>query len=397
MSRSFNRKDIFIFMLAAAILVLAVLRFDRVWGFFGQLIGVLSPVILGLVLAFIVNLLMVKIEVRLWPNSEKKWPRRLRRPFAILFSLLIVLAVIALLLILVIPQLIDAGQTIVSAVPKWFEAAVDYLEGLTAQDPELVRQLEDRIVGQGEVLWKSIQNNAGSFGAGLLSTSIGVFNSLFDIVMGIIIAIYILADKENLGRQFSRLTDAYLPKKVGRKLRTTTEVAEDTFSSYVIGQSIDALVLGILCFIGMSLLRMPYAAMISTVVGFTNIVPIIGPYVGAVIGAFVLLTDEISTVIAFLVFVVIIQQIDGNFIMPRIVGGSVGLPALWVLVSIIVMGGLFGFLGVLIAVPVASTIYKLIGMHIRSRLDNQKKQAGPEMNVEADKILEERQSKKSLV
>lgn len=392
MPQSFLKRDIVTVMIIAALLILAIINVDYLWALVGQIISVLSPVLIGLAFAFLINLLMVKFEKVLWPESTNKWARRLRRPLAILLSLLLITLIIAFLLILVVPQLIDAGQTLVEVVPVWFNKAVDYLQQLSQEDPEFVRNLEAQVTSQGAALWERVQNNAASLGAGILNTGIGIFNGLFNVVIGLIIAVYILADKENLGRQVNRLVLAYFPEKVGRRFRTLTEVAEDVFSNYVIGQSIDAFILGVMCFIGMSLLGLPYAAMIATVVGFTNIVPIVGPYVGAMVGAFVLLTDGLPTVLIFIIFVVVIQQIDGNLIMPRVVGGSVGLPALWVLIAIIVMGGLFGFLGVLVAVPVASTIYRLMGLHIQSQLDQKKETLGPEMNFEADRILEERAS-----
>lgn len=392
MPRSLAKKDILPLMAVASLFILAIIYIDRLWVFLGTLLGVISPLIIGLALAFLLNLLMVKFEARLWPHATKKWARRSRRPVAILLALVLIVAIIAFILVLVVPQLVEAGKTLVSSVPLWFDSLIDNLEKLSKEDPEMVRKLEEEITTRGKALWQQMEGKAASFGAGVLSTSIGIFSGIFNAVIGLIIAVYILADKENMGRQFNRLVRAYLPEKSGRRMETLAEVAEETFSAYVIGQSLDALILGILCFIGMHLLGLPYAAMISTVIGVTNIVPIVGPYVGSVVGAFVLLAEGLPAVLLFIVFVIVIQQIDGNIIMPRVVGGSVGLPALWVLVSIIVMGGLFGFLGVLVAVPVASTIYKLVGIHIQSRLDQKKEMVGPEMNLAADDILEDRES-----
>lgn len=389
MKERFTKRDLLIYMLIAAALILVVINFYASVVIVRKVFAVFTPVLIGAILAFILNVVMEKYEKIYFPNSGHPYVLKSRRLVSILLSLLTIFGIIIGLLVLIVPQVIKAGRTIVQAFPIWYDKAMSSLEKFVAENPDVLSGWDSKITEQGQNLWNNVLQNGGQWAAGALNAGMGFFSMSVNMVLGLVIAVYILADKENLQRQFSRLMDAYLPEKINRNARLLISVGDETFSKYIVGQSIEACILGILCFIGMVIFRFPYAGMIATVIGVTNIVPIVGPYIGAVLGVFMVLTVDPAKAVFFLIFVVILQQIEGNLIMPRVVGGSIGLPALWVLVSILVVGGLFGVVGVLFAVPVASTLYKLLRLSIQTRLEEQKQMIGPPPDEVAESLSDE--------
>lgn len=382
MSVKWVRRNVVGTLILAAFLILFILRFDQVGSFLGALYSVLLPVLFGGIFAFILNLPMVKIEKMYFPKRSDAWVLKTRRPVAIFASLAIIILFMAVLLILIIPQLSQAVRTVVQVFPYWADQTWLWLKAFAEQEPEQMNRIQEQIASQGESIWRNFLNQSGNWASGVLSASAGILAFFVNTALGLVIAVYILADKEHLKIQWDKLCAAYLPDKAERAVQMVLSIANETFSKYIVGQSLDALILGILCFIGMHLFGFPYAAMIASVVGVTNIVPIVGPYVGAFIGAFVILTEDPMKAVLFVVFVIVLQQIDGNLIMPRVVGNSVGLPALWVLVAILVVGGLFGVVGVLFAVPLASTFYKLLRLSVNERLAVESKISGPEPDIE---------------
>lgn len=389
MKERMTKRELIFYMMIAAVLVVVVINFYASIVIVRKVFAVMTPVLMGAIFAFILNVIMEKYEKVYFSNSDHPWVKRSRRMVSILLSLLTIFGIIVGLLVVIIPQMIKAIRTIVHAFPAWYDKAMDFAERIINENPDLLSGWSGEITKQGENLWNTILENGGQWAAGALSAGAGFFGLTMNIILGLVIAIYILADKENLQRQFSRLMDAYLPEKVNRNARLLFSVGDDTFSKYLVGQSIEACILGVLCFIGMVIFRFPYAGMIAPVVGVTNIVPIVGPYIGAVLGVFMVLTVDPMKAVFFLVFIIVLQQIEGNLIMPRVVGGSIGLPALWVLVSILVFGGLFGVVGVLFAVPIASTMYKLLRMSIQTRLVEHNHLIGPPAEDVAEILSEE--------
>lgn len=205
-----------------------------------------------------------------------------------------------------------------------------------------------------------------------------VFSSIVTVVLSIIFAIYLLVDKEKIGRQFDRVMRRYMSTKFYERTKYVLSVLDESFSSFISGQCLDAILVGILCTIGMLILRLPYATMIGAIVAFTALIPVAGSYIGAIMGAFMILTVSPIKSLIFLIFIIVLQQADGNIVYPKIVGSSIGLPGIWVLAAVTVGGGLMGVLGMLIAVPIAATLYKILRADVNGKLHENIKSAQKE-------------------
>ena len=207
---------------------------------------------------------------------------------------------------------------------------------------------------------KVVGAGLGSAAGAVFATVSSVVSSLVNIFLAIIFAVYLLLSRDSLQQQGRRLLACYLPQKVNRKVLHWLQVFNDCFHRYIVGQCLEAVILGALCILGMTIFRFPYAMMIGTLIGFTALIPIAGAYIGAGVGAVMILTQSPLKALLFLLFVVVLQQLEGNLIYPKVVGSSIGLPALWVLAAVTVGGGLMGIMGMLLGVPVAAALYRLL-------------------------------------
>ncbi|MEY8382556.1 AI-2E family transporter [Christensenellaceae bacterium 44-20] len=363
---------------------LCITYLHEIGAFIGTLLGVLSPLITGCIIAFVLNLLMKRLESWYFPHSQNQFVIKSRRPVCIFLSMLTWALILALICTLVIPELVSSFALIGKEIPptlEWlYHFVSDNLDGI----PSLQQMLLNLNLNWSVLVQKLISYI--SLGVGdVINTALavitGVFGLLTNLLIGIIFALYLLLDKERLLRQFSRLFEAHLkPKKYQQFLRLM-RTANESFSSFIVGQFTEAIILGLLCTAGMFLLRLPYAAMTGAVVGATALIPIVGAYIGAGIGAFMILTVDPMKALFFLIFLIILQQIEGNFIYPKVVGTSVGLPGIWVLAAVIVGGGLFGIFGMVLGVPLAATIYKVLKNRVSRKLDRPAKQgAAPPEN-----------------
>ena len=339
----------------------------------------ISPLITGCITAFVLNLLMKRLESWYFPHSQNQFVIKSRRPVCIFLSMLTWALILALICTLVIPELVSSFALIGKEIPptlEWlYHFVSDNLDGIPSLQQLLLNlNLNWSVLVQKLISYISL--GVGDVINTALAVITGVFGLLTNLLIGIIFALYLLLDKERLLRQFSRLFEAHLkPKKYQQFLRLM-RTANESFSSFIVGQFTEAIILGLLCTAGMFLLRLPYAAMTGAVVGATALIPIVGAYIGAGIGAFMILTVDPMKALFFLIFLVILQQIEGNFIYPKVVGTSVGLPGIWVLAAVIVGGGLFGILGMVLGVPLAATIYKVLKNRVSRKLDCPAKQEG---------------------
>ncbi|MDD6279487.1 MAG: AI-2E family transporter [Ruminococcus sp.] len=320
------------------------------------------PLLLGCMIAFIFNIFLGFCENHYFPKRKKGFIAYSRRPICLIISIAFVIAMFALLLNLVIPELVNAFKIISMAIPdvavKVKDIALDYM----GDYPEI----QDKIMAI-DINWNSVTEKAIGFisvGAGGLISSIAGFISAFTlsvtrIVIAVIFAVYLLLRKDKLKCDIKRIKNAYLKEKTNTILTHIFHTANETFRSFFVGQFLEAIILGLLCMAGMYCFKIPYAAMTGAVIGVTAIIPIVGAYLGAGIGAFIICTDSPIKALEFLIILVIIQQFEGNVIYPKVVGSSVGLPGIWVLAAVTVGGSLCGIMGMLLGVPVAATIYKL--------------------------------------
>lgn len=343
----------------------ALNNFQIILDIFNSILAVIMPFLLGIMIAFILNVLMIRIEKILSRFILDKKYTSFKRVISIIVSLLIVIGVIGIIITLIIPELTNAIKVIVKSFPETFEQLQVWIN----QNGNSFPQLETWI---NSVDLNSIASElSGLFKIGLtgmLGSTVDVvsmfFTSILNLVVGIVFALYILMSKETLKRQSHKLIDAYIPKRISVKLLEVGTLARTTFSNFVIGQTVEAFILGTLCAVGMAVLNLPYAPMVGSLVGITAFVPIVGAFIGGGIGAFMILTVDPMQALIFIIFLVVLQQLEGDLIYPRVVGSSVGLPSIWVLFAVTVGGGLWGITGMLFSVPVLSVVYALIKGHV---------------------------------
>ncbi len=354
-----NEKKVIKIVIIIGIMLLIVNKIDSIVMFLNKLVGVFSSVFLGLFIAYFLNIIVRFIETKLFPKPNTKRKKTIYRGLSIFLSFIALFILIVVLTRLVIPELINAISTFTKVIPKAIEQLSDFSSKYSEQIPTIEKYFKSR-----PDLSTTITNNIDAIIKYLTTNSVGVIGSVFGtlttIVMGIIISIYILADKEGLKHKFARLIHRYFGKKAENKIYYVTSIANELLRAYLIGQSLEAVILGVLCTAGLYIFGFPYAIMIGVVTGFSGLIPVLGAYIGGIIGFFMVLSKSPTQAVLFLVFLLILQQIEGNVIYPKVVGDSVGLPGIWVVISIIVAGGFFGLIGIFFSVPIAATVYRII-------------------------------------
>ncbi len=335
------------------------------WTHIGNLItGIFSagiPLFIGLIIAYILNIIMCFFERHILTRAKKPWLRKLRRPLCIILAVLSLVAVIALVIGLVVPQFISCIRVIIGLLPDAINKGIALIEEHRLLSEDVLSALKS-------IDWKSRIEQLMSFVSTgvsgvvtlVINTVTGLISGLVTFFISFIFALYLLASKEKLKMQTRRLFHAILPERICKFLHYVIHNINITFRKYLIGQCTEAVILGLLCGIGMAILQLPYAAMISALIAFTALIPIAGAYIGAGVGAFMILTVSPVKALIFLVFIVVLQQLEGNLIYPRVVGSSMGLPGIWVLAAITIGGGIAGIAGMFLGVPLVAAIYRMV-------------------------------------
>ncbi|MBO5944160.1 MAG: AI-2E family transporter [Clostridia bacterium] len=375
----FSKKNIKIILgiITFAIGLFAVSQnLTSVLGFLAGVVKIFAPVITGFCLAFILNILMNFFENKVFKGlgkSKKRVLNSLLRPFSLVSTIITMFGFIVLLMFIIIPQLEDSIMLLVEKVPVYYADFVSWIDSLVERfslevstemlhNPQI--KIED-IVAMAEKIFTF--ESTGD----ILNTTMGVTSTVvsgfINLVLGFVIAVYILAEKEKIGEFVNRILNAVLPEKPYKHLCDVCSVASNSFANFITGQFTDALILAILTFIGMLIFGFPNAAVVSVIIGISALIPVVGPIVGEIIGCLLIFMESPLKALLFLVFVLILQAIDNNFIYPKIVGKSVGLPGILVLVAVILGGNIGGMLGVLLGVPIASAIYALVVDWLKNR------------------------------
>lgn len=374
----------------AVLSCLGVKYSDQLFAMIPLLLGAIKPLLIGFIIAYVLDILMKKLEKIYFPKNQSNLVVKTRRPVCVFGSIFLVFFFIVFLFVLVIPALRDAVLVLTKDIPKAFAQFQKWMVAI-AGDAGWVELGE--FMASLEINWKDIYDKVGAF----LSTGIGnLFSSAFSVanvfvsfiftgVVSLIFAIYMLFQKETLRGQLMKVASVYLPKRWNKKLNSFLRLAHVTFTDFISGQLIEACILGGLCILGMTILRLPYAVMTGVIVGTSALIPVMGAYIGAFIGAFVIVTVSPLKALIFLVFLVILQQLEGNLIYPRVVGGSIGLPGIWVLAAVTVGGGLFGVPGMLLGVPMTATVYKWIRNDVNERLEEHREVHIPKLFEETEK------------
>lgn len=365
-----NKKGLFFLLSLLAVLILFLKYSDSVLSLLLLLKNILTPLILGCALAYILNIIVYKIESI--PVFQRKGTvfSKIKRPFSVLCSIGIVLALLALIIQIVIPQLLDAVSVLAKGIPDAISQILSWLSASGKDWPQFEKYLNSLNVNWPQLLQKAASHLSSGL-TSLFTSTVVILSSISSLIMNLVVAfifsIYILSGKERLFHQFQTVAKTYLKPVYYSRLSLVLSTAHDTFTRFIIGQCTEAVIIGLLCAGGMFLLRFPYSSMVGTLVGATALIPVVGAYLGAFIGAFMIFTVSPLQAVGFLIFITILQQLEGNLIYPRVVGSSVGLPGIWVLAAVTIGGGLWGILGMLVAVPVTATLYKLLQKDIQKR------------------------------
>ncbi len=360
-------------MVLAAALILGIIYSDQVFAGLGFAFQIARPFLYGGVIAFVLNLPMKAFENKVLKRWNGKAASKLKRPVSMVLSIISVFLVITIVIGTVVPQVTATAAEVGRKIPAFVDRVTLELENLAVNYPELAEKVEE--LEAIEINWDSLadtvfdflKNGAGDMLTSTVSVASGIIGGIVNSVIAFIFALYILSQKEKLGNQCVRIISAYLPEKAGSYLLKVCSMLHKNFSSFITGQCLEAVILGTLFVIFMTLFRMPYALMIGVLIAFTALIPIVGAFIGCIVGAFLILIDNPLLAMWFVIMFLIIQQIEGNLIYPKVVGNSVGLPSIWVLMAVSLGGSLFGVSGMLFFIPLLSTIYALIRESVNRR------------------------------
>ncbi len=383
---------LFLLVTAALLVGFGLQHLDGVLSVISSVFGILSPIFLGICIAFIVNVPMRPLEV-LWNRLFLRHPRAghgklrtaLRRPVCMILSLLLIAGLLCAVVFMLIPQLGAAFKDFADMLPGYLAK----LEALWIQAQTILAEfgfvLPDFAIDitklNTDSIFGTIKTFFSQWGTHILDTTVSitttVFSGVFNVVLALVFSIYMLAQKEQLCHQIKRILLACFSDARVSRVTAFADLVNKTFTNFITGQMTEAVIIGVLCGIGMTVLRMPYAFVVSVIVGFTALIPVFGAYVGTAIGAFLILLAEPIKAVWFVIFIVVLQQVEGNLIYPRVVGKSVGLPGLLVLAAVTVGSSVGGILGMLLAVPVCSVIFTVCAQAVDARIAKKSQSSEP--------------------
>ena len=368
-------------VIAAAILFYMALRFlPDLRRALGKLLKILSPFIWGFVITYLIAPLMRLLERsvfgplcrKLFAKSKKSDGSKLARGLAVLVSELTMVAVLTALVYLILPQLYSSIETIVKNGPDYLRDLSAWVTGLLDNHPEITKYVQEALntLNTDIMSWVSTKllPGVGNLVTSLIEGGYVVVQGVYNLLIGIIVSIYLLSDLEHFTAALRKLNYSWFSLETAEKVREAVEFTDRTFMGFISGKLLDSAIIGLICYIVCAILNMPYALLVSVIVGATNIIPFFGPFIGAVPSALIILMVDPLKCLIFIVFIIILQQIDGNFIGPKILGSSIGITSFWVLFSIVVGAGLFGFAGMVLGVPVFVVLYTFLTRNVEERL-----------------------------
>ncbi|MCM1375189.1 MAG: AI-2E family transporter [Lachnospiraceae bacterium] len=346
-------------------LFLCIYYWQTVSGILGTAFASMIPLLGGLATAYVLNILVEFYERHFFPAGKKKVIVKYRRGICIFMAVLSVVLFTAAVILMVVPQLLECVTVLLEKVPGAIEKAL-----LAACEAGILTEGTFSVASDTD--WQACVNEianalTGSMG-GVMEKGSNLFAGVFQAFLGVVFALYIVSGKEKLKGQCKRVMSVYLGREQCVKICHILAVLDDCFHKFVVGQCMEAVLLGVLCGAGMWILRFPYALMIGTLVGVTALIPVLGAYIGAAVGAVMMLTISPMKALLFLIYIVILQQLEGNLIYPRVVGSSIGLPGIWVLAAVTIGGGVAGVPGMLAGVPLAAAAYRLLREQVNERV-----------------------------
>ena len=369
--KDFKLKNQFIISTYIVVLAFLLLNIKSIGNILIQSISVLKPFIIGIAIAFLINIPMKFFEIKLispiLKKSKLKETKTISRILSLILTLIILFIFISAFVNFVVPQLIKSTSSLVSKVPQYIDSLQTYIPNYLSHI-NISRSMHSSLLSGVEKVSNFVIKFANYFISNILSITFGVTSAITNFVIGFIIAIYILLSKEKLLIQCKKAAYAFLSESYAKKLIEVSHLVSFKFSRFIAGQCMDGVILGTLCFIGMTIFDMPYAILVSCIIAIADLIPIFGTFIGSAIAAFIIFMVKPITALYFIIMIVIIQQIEGNLVYPFVVGNSIGLSSFWILVPIFIGSSTFGVLGILIGVPLFSVIYTLASRHINKKL-----------------------------
>lgn len=352
-------KRILLIITFTVLLIWAIYNHKLLFKYIGELYSLISPFVIGLCIAYVVNVIMRPIE-RLWmkllSKCKGKWVEKMKRPICLLLSILLVIGIILAVIFIIMPELSDSVSSLVSMVPSYVSEVESWWEALALRLDKYGVELPQFSFDTDKFI-QILKDGGTAVLNTTLSATTSIVTAVINIVLALAFSIYVLAQKETLKRQSKKVLVKLMKPEKMQKLLDMLDLINRTFTNFITGQLTEAVIIGVLCFIGMSIFRMPYAPAISVLVGFTALIPVFGAFIGTAIGAFLILLVKPIQAVWFVVFIIVLQQFEGNLIYPKVVGKSVGLPGIWVLVAVTIGGNAMGVVGMLISVPLCSVMY----------------------------------------
>ena len=381
-NRNIARTAVWVFTICLAIGI-AAWRWSSLIEIIKKILSVMAPILLGLVFAYLLNPMQSWFEKKLLVLTGKKKQRpRLCRGLSVTLATVIMLAVLIGLVAAIVPELVSSIKNLINNMPEYMTNVTnwmnEHIDSLKDDHPDLYKKLIDlwnnaqnsltNFITQFEPKLDSIAAGSADFITTITSGAFSFVKGVGNFLFGVFFAIYLLLKKEYYLAQARKLLYAMLPEKgVHSFLRIFSHFSE-TFMNFLSGKTLDSFIIGLLCFIGMTVLQMPYITLISIIIGVTNIIPVFGPFIGAIPCGLLILLSQPGKTIPFVIFILVLQQFDGNFLGPKILGNSLGLPMFWILSAIVVGGGMFGFIGMVAFVPLFAAMYALFTDFLNERL-----------------------------
>ena len=379
-----NTKQIIKIVVIAIVLLVALLNIGPVWGGVKEFLNIISPFIWGLAIAFILNIFMSIYENKIFKSRKKNANKssktvkpdgksnvtrtnKIKRPFSIALSIITIIAVITIILVLIIPQFVEVIKNLISNIPNFLEDAKNFAIDITQRFPDI-----NNFIQNIHIDTEALKNGIMNLSKDVLNITINQVSSLLSNIVNffisIIFAVYILANKENLKLQAKKFIYARCTKEKADYIIKVSRLARDSFRSFLTGQAKEAVILGSLCAIGMFILGIPYAGPIGALTAITAFIPIVGAFISGFIGAVLIVAIDPIKALIFILFIIVLQQVEGNLIYPHVVGKNIGLPSIWVLVAITIGGSLFGIMGMIVGLPVVSILYAIIEENTNNKL-----------------------------
>ena len=398
-------KNIMIVILYATLLIFFFIHINDVFSVLKTIFTVLSPVMYGLVIAYLLNYPYKAFHDFVFKKmgTKHQWLKKAKKPLSLFLAYFIVFGIVAFLVGTLIPELSSSISTLIDNIPSYERAlraasdnAVDFIKNTTGYNLYEVENYTKLVsIVTGSDTTNFIKNIVSNVLPSAFSTVLGIGTGLYNWIIGIIISIYLLSSKEQLIRQFKIVIVAYTPEKFYKRLFKIGEVFNKKCGRFIVGKIIDSSIIGLMCFIGLSIFRFHYPLLISVIIGVFNLIPFFGPIIGAIPTTFLLLIINPMEALGFIIFIIVLQQFDGNILGPKILGETVGISGFWIMVSVIVGGGLFGLPGMLLGVPIFAAIYTLVQEGAERRLRRKELSANDVAPVAAEENPKDKPKPKS--